>query len=80
MFLVYKCLLGGGVDYISGEHTLIIPSGYQSIIFTVSIRDDNFCEGNENFNLTVVQSSLPSRFVLGSFSEVTVTIMDNDGE
>ena len=74
-------LIGRGVDYISGEHTLIIPPEYKSIIFTVSIRDDRCVEGNETFNLIVVQSSLPKKAMLGSEkSQVTVTIIDNDGE
>ena len=49
-----------------------------SVPFKVSLNDDDILEENENFVLTINQSSLPSGVAIGKLSQTTVTIMDND--
>ena len=48
--------------------------------FTVDITDDSMVEPNENFIINIDQSSLPDGVVVVDPSQVTVTIVDNDGE
>ena len=50
-----------------------------SVYFNVSINDDNVLEGNENFTLTINQSSLPDHITVGDPAQATVIIEDNDG-
>ena len=47
---------------------------------TFSITDDNILEDDETFTLTFDQSSLPNGVVVVDPSQVTVTIVDDDGE
>ncbi|XP_065905004.1 uncharacterized protein [Dysidea avara] len=68
----------GAVDYDSGPYTVMFPAGVTSVPFDVPIIDDIILEQNEQFGLTIVSSSLPNRFTADNFSEVTVTIIDND--
>ena len=42
--------------------------------------DDTISEGNEKFNLTIDPSSLPNRVNINDFSQVIVTIVDNEGK
>ena len=49
-----------------------------SVPFKVSLNDDNILEENENFVLTINQSSLASGVTIGNPSMTTVTIVDND--
>ena len=70
----------GAVDYDSGPYTVMFPAGVTSVPFDVPIIDDIILEQNEQFGLTIVSSSLPNRFTADNFSEVTVTIIDNDSE
>ena len=62
----------------SGPYTVTIPVGQTTATFNVPINDDDMLEGNENFMLTVSSSSLPDGVALGTPSEATVIIMDND--
>jgi len=72
---------GGGVDYNSGPYNVMIPAGVTSVTFDVPITDDNILEGNENFMLTINQSSLPTGIICGIPDSATVTIVeDNDGK
>ena len=69
------------MDYNSGPYPVTIPAGETSVTFDVPITDDNILEGNENFMLTIDQSSLPTGVIRGDPSESTVTIVeDNDGK
>ena len=47
--------------------------------FDIQINDDNILENNENFMLTINQSSLPTGITVGS-PQAIVTIVDNDGK
>ena len=69
---------GGGVDYDSGPYTVTFPARVTSVPFKVSLNDDDILEGNENFMLTINQSSLPSSVAISNPSMTTVTIVDND--
>jgi len=68
------------VDYNSGPYLVTFPAGMTSVTFDVSITDDSILEGNENFMLTINQSSLPEVVNTGIPSEATVTIVDNDSK
>jgi len=66
------------VDYNSGPYPVTFPVGVTSVTFGIPITDDNILEGNENFTLTIDQSSLPTNVNRGDPGEATVTIVDND--
>ena len=66
------------MDYTSGPYTVTISAGITMIAFDVPIIDYNIYEGNENFNLSINSSSLPTDVTRGNPSEATVTIVDDD--
>jgi len=68
------------VDYNSGPCPITFPAGVTSVTFDVPIIDDNILEGNENFMLTIDQSSLPTGINRSYPGSGTVTIVDNDGK
>jgi len=70
---------GGGVDYNSGPYTVTFPAGVTSVPLNVPINNDNICERNENFNLTINSTSLPSDVTVGDTSSTTVAIVDDEG-
>ena len=61
-------------------YTVIFSAGVNLSQLNILITDDNILEDDETFNLTINQSSLPDGVVVVDPSQVTVTIMDNDGE
>ena len=66
------------MDYNSGPYPVTFPAGVTSVTFDVPITDDNILEGNENFTLTIDQSSLPTNVNRGDPDEAIVTIVDDD--
>ena len=46
--------------------------------FSISIFDANILEGNENFDITIISSSLPTGVNHGNLGTATVTIVDDD--
>ena len=70
----------GGVDYIAGPYPVNFPTGHTNATLNVTIIDDNISEGNENFNLTIESSSLPSKVNINDLAEAIVTIVDNEGK
>ena len=72
--------IGGGVDYDSGPYNVTFPAGQTIVSFNVPINDDNILEDDEQFDLTIISSSLPNGFTVDNPSQVVVTITDNDGE
>ena len=48
--------------------------------FRVDINNDNIQEPDETFIVFIDQSSLPNGVIVGEPSEITVTIVDDDGE
>ena len=67
------------MDYTSGPYTVTIPAGVTTATFSVPITDDMILEGDEDFMLTI-DPSLPDGVMLGTPSEATVTIVDDDCE
>lgn len=72
--------VGGGIDYESGPYRVTFNAGVAEIAIDVSIHNDNILEGNENFSLTINESSLRSRVTVGDSGNVTVIIVDDDGK
>ena len=70
----------GGVDYSSGSYNVTIPAGQISVLFDVPINDDNVFEENEEFLLTIDQSSSLNGVIIGSPNITVVNISDNDGK
>ena len=70
----------GGVDYDTGPYTVIFPAGQTIVPFDVSITDDNICEGDEIFTLTINSTALPSNVGVGNPGASTVTIVDDEGK
>ena len=61
-------------------YTVTFSAGVNSSRLNILITDDNILEDDETFNLTINQSALPDGVVVGDPREVTVTIVDDDGE
>ena len=68
-----------GVDYDSGPYNVLFHAEETSVIFNVSINDDDLLEDEETFNLTITSSSLPRGIFINNPAQVTVTIMDDEG-
>ena len=66
------------MDYTSGPYTVTFPAGQTTATFYVPINDDNIYEINENFILTIDETSLPTGVTCSSPNEATVTILDDD--
>ena len=64
------------MDYGSGPYTVTIPAGTTSVPFNIPINDDMILEGNEDFMLTIIPSSLPTNVSVSSPDQATVTIVD----
>ena len=69
---------GGETDYISGPFNVTIPAGQTNASFDVTITDDNIYEENEEFILTIDQSSTLNGVLIGSPDTVMIVIADND--
>ena len=67
----------GDDDYSSGPYNTTFTAGTTNNSFTVTLRDDNTFEDNENFVVTI--TSLPNIITAGSPRQATVTIVDDDG-
>ena len=48
--------------------------------FNIPIVDDSTLEGREDFNIVIVQGSLPSGVTRGDPGTATVNIIDDDGK
>ena len=57
---------------------IIFPAGVTTVLFNVTIIDDEIFEHSENFIISIVPASLPYGVVLGSAVNPVVTIEDND--
>ena len=66
------------MDYTSGPYTVTFPAGATTATFNVPITDDNISEGDENFMLTIDETSLPTDVTRGTPGESTVTIVNDD--
>ena len=72
-------LIGGSIDYDSGPYTVAFPAGVTRISFDTVITNDLILENDEEFNLIINSSSLPTGVSDSHPSLVTVTIFDDDG-
>ena len=66
------------MDYTYGPNTVTIPARQTTATFNVSISDNMILESNENFMLTINETSLPTRVTRVTPGETTVTIVDDD--
>ena len=66
------------MDYASGPYTVTFPAGQTTATFNIPITNDMILEINEDFMLTINQTSLPTVVIRGTPGEATVTIVDND--
>ena len=51
-----------------------------SVLFNISIINDDIYEGNETFNLVVNVTSLPLNVTVGDPNQATITIFNDDGK
>ena len=65
-------------DYAPGPFIVVFKTGITRVPFKVSLHDDNVFEDDENFTLSIEQSSLPSNINIRDPSQATVTIKDDD--
>ena len=68
------------MDYTSGPCTVTFPTGQTTATFNIPINDDNVLDNNEDFILTIDETSLPTGVTHGSPGKATVTIVDDDGK
>ena len=66
------------MDYTSGLYTVTFPAGQTTTTLNIPINDDDILEIDENFMLTINQTSLPTDVTHGNPGQATVTIVDND--
>lgn len=71
--------IGEGVDYTPESYDIMLLNGMTRAAFNISIINDDILERNENFTLTIDQSTLPSSVTIGDASQATVIIEDDDG-
>ena len=69
----------GGDDYVSRPFSATILAGETSVVFNLSINDDNIYEEDEIFTLTIDSSSLPIGVSVQRDCLLMVTIVDDDG-
>ena len=67
-------------DYSPGPYNITLSSGDVRVSFNISIEDDIILETSEEFLLSIDPSSLPDGVTVGSESNATVIIVDNNGE
>ncbi|MDX2302371.1 MAG: Ig-like domain-containing protein [Microscillaceae bacterium] len=63
-------------DFILSSQRITIPAGQVSGSVTFTVQDDNLGEGTEIATIALINPS--SGIVLGSFTEKSITILDND--
>jgi len=71
---------GNGTDYFPDQVTATFSAGIATAQITFTIVNDNILEPDETFNIAIVESMLPNGVVVVDPSQVTVTIVDDDGE
>ena len=59
---------------------ITVPPGTTSITFEFPTTEDDICEDDETFTLTIDASSLPEGCVVGNPGSATVIVEDDDGE
>ena len=69
-------VLGTGSPYRS----ITIPVEKTSVTFNFFTDEDNICEDDETFTLTLDAYFLPNKCIVGNPGSATVIVEDNDGE
>ena len=75
VFLLY--IVGEGVDYNSGPHTVIFPIGSTTASFNITIKDDSVLE-DKVFNVSII--SITNGHIVGTPAVATVTIIDTSSK
>ena len=70
----------GDIDYKSGPYFVIFSNGSTIALFDVPITNDDVLDVDEEFVLTIDQSSLPDNVMATDPTNSTVTIVDNEGK
>jgi len=65
-------------DYESGIYDVTLAAGVISKSVIINIKDDRLLEINEEFEVTILSSSLPSTLISGSPNIALMTIIDDD--
>ena len=65
-------------DFAPAPYTVDFPAGDTQATLRIAIVDDNVPEESEAFNVTIVALNLPAGVSVGTPSEATVTIRDDD--
>ena len=73
------CITGGEDDEL-GPLNITIPAGQISVLFNISIMDDNIFEQNEFLTLIIDSSSLPNGVSIQPECMLMITIVDDDGK
>ena len=73
-------ITGGGGDYVSGPYDVTLFAGNTTASFDIGIINDTILENNEKFAVAINPSSLPSSVHITDPSNVTITIMDDEGK
>ena len=68
-----------GDDYDFGPYTVTFPAGMTSAALSILITDDEIYESDEAFYLNIDRLSLPPNVAVGDISQVTVNILNDDG-
>lgn len=69
----------GGDDYEALPTQVVMPDGGGPVTVVIAALDDEQPEGNETVTLRVVSPPFGGGYTVGSPSQQTVTIQDNDG-
>ena len=68
----------GGIDYDSGPYNVTVPANEISVAFNIPISSDGTMEENEEFNLTIHATSMPTHVKIDKPDQATVIIVDDD--
>ena len=67
-----------GTDFTAPTGSVSIASGFSEASVSIPLLDDADVESDETIIITIDNSSLPSNVSLGSTSDFTITILDDD--
>ena len=76
--MIIFIIVVGNKDYDVGPYTVMFPATVTESSFAVNIFGDNILENDEMIQLNIMISSLPKRVIVGSSSQSTIIIIDND--
>ena len=66
--------------FTGSPYSITFPAGATTASFNISVTDDNILEDNEDIEVEIIVSSLPSRVGVSNPGQATVTIVDDDGK